>query len=364
MSKDEVKICGTVAGGYRCLMTPDHDGECFVINAPAPHTSNEGRPERVKLGGDEHYVHVPKARYNELLATLQRLTTTVHNYEDEERRSGVPRNQASLNLMKVREVLSARDGETAEQAAKRVVGDRFSGAVKESKDIPNQLGEDLIRSFLDKWAPRSERGDNAMRADLEAILKHQNNTTPSFDITNWPKEALDHLQASTRAAHADGVKEGLAMRRPDATRQCLAPDGLCAPIPFPGTLGCVRTLNHQSCYVIRDGKGISCSPTSSPETASGSEQPTAAELLRQGGEWLGAARKWLQWNTRNGDQVTWGSGDLIEPQLSVRQIEDLASEVAAAAMRPQPSEERLEQALKARWTAEAEVERLKAASKP
>lgn len=91
-----------------------------------------------------------------------------------------------------------------------------------------------------------------------------------------------------------------------------------------------------------------------PEAQEGLERPTAAELLRQGGEWLGAARSWLQWHTRNGDQVTWGSGDLIEPQLSVRQIEDLASEVAAAAMRPQPSEQRLDNALKARWKAEAE----------
>lgn len=102
-----------------------------------------------------------------------------------------------------------------------------------------------------------------------------------------------------------------------------------------------------------------------PDTSPELEQPTAAELSRRGGEWLGAAREWLQWNTRNGDRVTWGSGDLIEPQLSVRQIEDLAAEVAAAAMRPQPAEETLARALKARWKAEAEAADLRrAAARP
>jgi len=56
------------------------------------------------------------------------------------------------------------------------------------------------------------------------------------------------------------------------------------------------------------------------------------ELYKKGGKWLGAARTWLQWNTKNGDRVTWGSNDVIEPHLTVKQIEDLAAHVAAAAI--------------------------------
>lgn len=90
------------------------------------------------------------------------------------------------------------------------------------------------------------------------------------------------------------------------------------------------------------------------------EAPTGPELLRKGGEWLGAARNWLKWHTRNGDQVTWGSHDVIEPPFTVAKIEDLAAEVAAAAMRPQPTEKHVDNCLRARWVAEAEVARLRA----
>ena len=56
------------------------------------------------------------------------------------------------------------------------------------------------------------------------------------------------------------------------------------------------------------------------------------ELSRKGGAWLGAARSWLQSNTMNGDRVTWGSNDIIQPHLTVKEIEDLAAHVAAAAI--------------------------------
>jgi len=58
----------------------------------------------------------------------------------------------------------------------------------------------------------------------------------------------------------------------------------------------------------------------------------ACDLSRKGGKWLGAARSWLQSNTNNGDRVTWGSHDILEPHLTVRQMEDFAAHVAAAAI--------------------------------
>jgi hypothetical protein len=56
------------------------------------------------------------------------------------------------------------------------------------------------------------------------------------------------------------------------------------------------------------------------------------DLLKQGGEWLGAARRWLQWNTNNVDRVTWGSEDVLQPPFTVRQVEELAAHAAAAAL--------------------------------
>lgn len=53
------------------------------------------------------------------------------------------------------------------------------------------------------------------------------------------------------------------------------------------------------------------------------------ELLRRGGEWLGAARSWLQWNKRNGSDVTWGSLDEIKPPMTAADVDALAAEVAA-----------------------------------
>lgn len=57
---------------------------------------------------------------------------------------------------------------------------------------------------------------------------------------------------------------------------------------------------------------------------------SASDLLRQGGEWLGVARSWLQWHTRNGSRVAWGSNTALEPPLTVRQVEELAAYVAAS----------------------------------
>ena len=48
------------------------------------------------------------------------------------------------------------------------------------------------------------------------------------------------------------------------------------------------------------------------------------------GQYLAAARSWLQSNLPNGDRVTWGSGDLLT--MSERQFEDAAAHIAAAAI--------------------------------
>lgn len=54
----------------------------------------------------------------------------------------------------------------------------------------------------------------------------------------------------------------------------------------------------------------------------------AQELLKQGGAWLRVAREWLKANKHNGSRVTWGSREVIEPHMTARDVEDLASHVA------------------------------------
>lgn len=56
------------------------------------------------------------------------------------------------------------------------------------------------------------------------------------------------------------------------------------------------------------------------------------DWLRDGGLWIGAARNWIQWKCRNGSRVTWGSNDELDKRMTVRDVEDLALEVAAAAI--------------------------------
>lgn len=51
-----------------------------------------------------------------------------------------------------------------------------------------------------------------------------------------------------------------------------------------------------------------------------------------GGSYLGATRKWIQWQCKNGDWVEWGSDDVLEPSLTVKDVEVIAAEAAAAAI--------------------------------
>jgi hypothetical protein len=54
------------------------------------------------------------------------------------------------------------------------------------------------------------------------------------------------------------------------------------------------------------------------------------EALKTGGDWLCAARNWLQWHKDPHGRLIWGSGD--EVRMTVKEIEDLALEVAVAAL--------------------------------
>lgn len=57
-----------------------------------------------------------------------------------------------------------------------------------------------------------------------------------------------------------------------------------------------------------------------------------AELLREGGAWLYAAREWMQDNCHNGDSVAWGSAEEMRPTMRAVDMERFAAHVAAAAL--------------------------------
>lgn len=58
------------------------------------------------------------------------------------------------------------------------------------------------------------------------------------------------------------------------------------------------------------------------------------EMLTMGGEWLGAARNWIQHNALNGSDVTWGSNDRLRftRDLTVKDIEEFAARIAVATL--------------------------------
>lgn len=56
----------------------------------------------------------------------------------------------------------------------------------------------------------------------------------------------------------------------------------------------------------------------------------AQELLRQGGEFMGEAHSWLQRKKLNGSTVTWGSQDVLQPPMTVSDVEEVAAYAAAA----------------------------------
>lgn len=54
------------------------------------------------------------------------------------------------------------------------------------------------------------------------------------------------------------------------------------------------------------------------------------ERLKRGGQWLAAARRWMQTNVHRGDTLTWNSGELV--QIRFCDLEDLARTAAVAAV--------------------------------
>lgn len=102
------------------------------------------------------------------------------------------------------------------------------------------------------------------------------------------------------------------------------------------------TLSVRTCAAARDDR---------TETT----RLTPRELLNRGGEWLGAARSWIQCRARNGSEVTWGSNETLQMQVTVADIEHLAACVASLAMAPQPSDVTLGETMRAKWAAEIEL---------
>lgn len=52
--------------------------------------------------------------------------------------------------------------------------------------------------------------------------------------------------------------------------------------------------------------------------------------LKQGGDWLGAARSWMQSNVQRGDTLSWGSSETVH--IPFCKLEEMALRVAAAAV--------------------------------
>lgn len=59
---------------------------------------------------------------------------------------------------------------------------------------------------------------------------------------------------------------------------------------------------------------------------------TPAQLMHKGGKWLAAARTWIQWNKNNGDSVTWGSQDVLQPPMTARDAQEIAAAASVAAI--------------------------------
>lgn len=72
-------------------------------------------------------------------------------------------------------------------------------------------------------------------------------------------------------------------------------------------------------------------PVTSPtKTDPRDEMTMPCDLLREGGPWLGAARRWLKRRGGNGERVIWGSDEEVLPHMTVRDVEEVASEAVHA----------------------------------
>jgi len=66
------------------------------------------------------------------------------------------------------------------------------------------------------------------------------------------------------------------------------------------------------------------------------EQGAIRAYLLFGGPWIRAVRDWLTYNRHgpvgNGETITWGSDEMIDPPLTAKEAEELALDVAVAAI--------------------------------
>jgi len=56
---------------------------------------------------------------------------------------------------------------------------------------------------------------------------------------------------------------------------------------------------------------------------------TGFEVMQKGGEWLGATRDYLKCHAVRGDQIEWGSTDMVIG-LCVRDVEEMVADAVAA----------------------------------
>jgi hypothetical protein len=56
-----------------------------------------------------------------------------------------------------------------------------------------------------------------------------------------------------------------------------------------------------------------------------------SDFTKNGGKWLSAVRSHVQWEFRNGESVTWGSNDVLEPHVTIGQVEEIAAIAVDAA---------------------------------
>ena len=88
---------------------------------------------------------------------------------------------------------------------------------------------------------------------------------------------------------------------------------------------------------------MDCNPNATsktePEKPIGKPMPKywKSDVLKKGGEWLGDVREWIQCKVINGENVTWGSNEILGKvseesykAFTVREIEEIGSIAATA----------------------------------
>lgn len=110
------------------------------------------------------------------------------------------------------------------------------------------------------------------------------------------------------------------------------PTGLVFIVQFVGRAGVTLNDTYGNTYSFErfeaefEPYGQS---TATPETAQDDYNSVLKEL-KIGGEWLGAARRWIQWNVQGGSILNWDSPATISFRFS--DFTELAREVAVAAI--------------------------------